>query len=103
MPRGKSYESKFKTKVVLESLREENTLSEIASKYEITPKLLSNWRSQFLSSCSNVFEKHPSEKKVKELEKDLEVKESQYIQQIGEMSVELNWMKKKAKELGLDD
>lgn len=103
MPRGKAYDSKFKTKVVLESLREDSTLNEIASKYNIDPKLLSNWRSQFLSGCSNVFDKHPAEKKLKELEKAMKDQEDRYIRQIGELSVEANWMKKKVKELGLDD
>ena len=56
MPRGKPYSSEFKAKVVIESLREDQTLNELAAKYNITSKLISNWRSQFLGSCKSVFE-----------------------------------------------
>ena len=71
MPRGKPYSSEFKAKVVIESLREDQTLNELAAKYNITSKLISNWRSQFLGSCKSVFESHPAEKKIKDLEESL--------------------------------
>ena len=103
MPRGKPYSSEFKAKVVIESLREDQTLNELAAKYNITSKLISNWRSQFLGSCNSVFESHPAEKKIRDLEGSLKRQEELYIRQIGELAVEANWMKKKVKELGLDD
>jgi len=103
MPRGKPYSSEFKAKVVIESLREDQTLNELAAKYNITSKLISNWRSQFLGSCKSVFESHPAEKKIRDLEGSLKKQEELYIRQIGELAVEANWMKKKVKELGLDD
>ena len=40
----KSYDSKFKAKVAIEALKEYSTTSEISSKYEISQRLIQNWR-----------------------------------------------------------
>ncbi|MGY0691854.1 transposase [Virgibacillus sp. FSP13] len=44
------YSSAEKAKVVLEILREESTLNEIAQKYEVSPQLISRWRTEFLNN-----------------------------------------------------
>ena len=51
------YSADFKAKVVLELLEGENTLNEIASKYNLLPKNLQNWRKQFLENASLAFDK----------------------------------------------
>jgi len=43
-----TYSAEFKTRLVLEVLKEESTLVEIASKNNITPKNLQNWKKIFL-------------------------------------------------------
>lgn len=42
--RGESISAEFKFKVVLEALREESSLAEIASKYDVTSKSIQNWK-----------------------------------------------------------
>ncbi|MEA1956149.1 MAG: transposase [Campylobacterota bacterium] len=48
----KTYPADFKAKLVLEVLEGEQTLNEIASKYEILPKNLQNWKKQFMENMS---------------------------------------------------
>jgi len=45
------YSAEFKTKLVLEVIKEESTLVEIASKNNITPKNLQNWKKIFLENA----------------------------------------------------
>ena len=45
----------FKTKVVLEALRENRTLNELAGKYDVSPIQISQWKNEFLNKASVVF------------------------------------------------
>ncbi len=53
----KRYDAKFKAKVVLEALREQNTAVEIAAKYEIHPNHITQWKKTFLENLPEVFSK----------------------------------------------
>jgi len=56
MEKRNRYTAEFKTKVVLEVLREEQTLNQIAGKYELNPQMISQWKRQFLEDAPSVFE-----------------------------------------------
>jgi len=45
------FSSEEKTKVVLELIKEDTTLSQLASKYEISSKTIQNWKKQFLANA----------------------------------------------------
>ena len=51
----KSYTAEFKSKVALEAVKEESTISEIASKYEIHPNMVINWKRQFIENASKLW------------------------------------------------
>jgi|GEM_PF-2159448 len=51
----KTYSADFKAKVVLELLSGEQTIAQIASKYEISAKSLIEWKKQFLENASLAF------------------------------------------------
>ena len=53
----RKFNSKFKTKVVLEALSERYTMSELAQRHKIHPNQISQWKSQFLSNAESVFDK----------------------------------------------
>ena len=53
----KSYSADFKAKLVLEVLEGEKTVNEIASKYEVLPVSLKNWKKQFIENISLAFDK----------------------------------------------
>jgi transposase-like protein len=63
------YSAEHKAKVVLEVLREEATVNEIAAKYGISPVMISRWKQDFLARAPEVFKKGASDAE-KELEKE---------------------------------
>ena len=82
------------TKVVLELLREEQTLNEVATKYQLNPQMVSQWKSDFVKNASAVFERNKDE--AGKLKKEMEEKERRYQQIIGQQSYEIDWLKKKS-------
>lgn len=95
MPRTRRrFSAEFKAKVALEAIKNERTANEIASAHGIHPNQLTQWKRQLLDELPQIF----SDKRVK-VEKDQEALEAQLYQQIGQLKVELDWLKKKS---GLD-
>jgi len=87
----KTYTADFKAKVVLELLEGEKTLSEIASKYDILPKSLQQWKKQFLENASLAFDKSAVVKEYKEQIKELEKQKDATAKKLGEVIVERDW------------
>jgi transposase len=94
MEKRNRYASEFKTKVVLEVLREEQTVNEIASKFEVSPVMISRWKAEFLERASVVFEKKTSE--TEKLKKEYESKQEHLEKLVGQLTVEVDWLKKKS-------
>ena len=94
MEKRNRYAAEFKAKVVLELLREEQTLNEVAAKYQLNPQMISQWKSDFVKNASAVFERNKDE--AGKLKKEMEEKESRYQQIIGQQSYEIDWLKKKS-------
>ena len=46
----REFTSKFKTKVTLEALKERDTLSVLAQKYDLHPQQITNWEKEFLEA-----------------------------------------------------
>ncbi len=53
----RKFTSKFKTKVVLEALKERETAKELAQRFEISPQQVNLWKREFLSQAESVFTK----------------------------------------------
>jgi len=87
MEKRNRYTAEFKAKVVLELLREEQTLNEVAAKYQLNPQMISQWKSDFVKNASAVFERNKDE--AGKLKKEMEEKESRYQQIIGQQSYEI--------------
>ena len=98
----RNYDTGFKVKVVLEALKEELTLNELAAKYEVIPANIRNWKRDFLANAELVFDKEKAVARYKEQlgEKNLQVDELH--RQLGKTTTQLEWCKKKSKELGLE-
>jgi putative transposase len=89
----KNYTSDFRSKVVLELLREELTIGQLASKYEIHRTQLNRWKKAVLEGIPELLsDGRKRDKLVKEHE---EVVRDLYAQ-IGELSTKLSWLKKKS-------
>jgi len=86
----KRYEASFKARVALESLKGERTISELSSEYVVHGNLITQWRKRVLEELPGLF----SGRHEKEAKKDEELVARLY-QQIGQLKVELDWLKKK--------
>ncbi len=86
-----NYSSEFKTKVALAALKGDKTINEIASLYGVHPNQVMSWKKRAVEAIPDAF----SGKRVR-AEKDDEELKSQLYQQIGQLKVELDWLKKKA-------
>ncbi len=98
-----TYSAEFKSRLVLEVLKNDKTLAEIASANNITPKNLQNWKKIFLENAEIAME--PS-KAVKEYKEELSAAQEQnemLTKIVGKMTVEKEWLEKKLKSLGLSD
>ena len=60
----------FKAKVVIEALREQSTLVDIAKKYEITQAQLSRWKKEFLANAAAAFGGSEQQQEMKKLNSD---------------------------------
>ena len=86
----RKFKGDFKSKVVLEALKERSTIEELAKKYEIHPTQINSWKREFLSKVSLVFdEKGKEEDKIREA--DIET----LYAKIGQLKVENDFLKKK--------
>ena len=97
------YTSTFKTKLVLELLQNKSTLVQIASKHNILPQNLQNWKKTFLANAEIAME--PS-KAVKEYKEELIKSQKQnerLTALVGKVTVEKEWLAKKLKSLGLSN
>jgi transposase len=79
----------FKAKVVLEALREKETLEVLAKKYELLPNQISMWKSEAIKNISAVFN---TENKVA---KKQEIPTEKLFARIGELTLENDFLKKK--------
>ena len=95
----REFSPKFKVKVVLEALREEETTSQIASKYEINPRNIQNWRQQFIENAEIAFNKDGAVKEYREKLKEKEIETEELYKEIGKLTAKVNWMEKKIKAI----
>jgi len=85
----RKFTAKFKTKVVLETLKESESLSALAMKHELAPTQISKWKKEFLLGAETVFGSGQiSQKSESEIERD------RLLRIIGELKVENDFLKK---------
>ena len=94
----RSYDATFKTKVVLEALKEAKTLAELASSYDIHPNQISTWKKEFLDNATKAFEGDKSTKKQIE---NLEKERDNLYKKVGQRTMEVDFLKKNLKKLNL--
>jgi transposase len=90
----RSHDATFKAKVALEALKEQKTLAQLSSEYQVHANQIRQWRKQLLDELPQVF----SDRRQKtEQEKDDLIAE--LYRQIGQLKVEADWLKKKSQML----
>jgi transposase-like protein len=90
----RKFSASFKAKVALEALKENDTLAELAKKYDVHPNMISKWKQEFVERSSEIFEtKAPEKESDEQLEK--------LYAKIGQLEMERDWLKKISKKAGL--
>ncbi len=98
MEKRNRYTPEFKAKIVMEVLREEETVNQIAGKYSLSPQMVGQWKREFVSHAGEVFVHHKNGET--KLRRELQEKEARYRKIIGQLSYEVDWLGKKS---GLKD
>lgn len=100
--KSQKYDAKFKSKVVLEVLRNETTLAQIASRYKTHTKNIQNWRKEFMAHVELVFERNKDKDHYERKYQEQQEKIDELYRLNGKLNAELEWSKKKAEELGYE-
>ena len=90
----KRYDATFRAKVALEAAKGERTLAELSGEYGVHANQIRKWRKQLLESLPDLFTDRRKKK-----DKDTEELISELYRQIGQLKVELDWLKKKSQKL----
>jgi len=96
MKKRREYSPEYKTKLVLEALREEKSVSEIASREGINPNQIWNWRKEFTENAALIFNRSKREEEISEELKEAKSKEKEYQAKVGQLTLEIDWLKKKS-------
>jgi transposase-like protein len=96
MPTRRRHSAEFKAKVALEAIKGERLINEIAADYHVHPVQIQQWKKQIIENLPAVFGRKPDKQAV-----DNEQLTAQLYQQIGQLKVEVDWLKKKSDQLRL--
>lgn len=103
MAKRRTFSPEFKSKLVLELLREERPLGEIANEHGISPNQLRNWKIEFLNNAPRTFSESRDEKEIRAREKEMDEQLNILMAKVGQLTIENDWLKKKSKQVFGDD
>lgn len=93
-----SYPPDFKARVAFEAMKGQKTINQIAGEYGVHPSQISTWKKQLQDGLPQVFTVKARQQRQGE---DEEALKARLYQQIGQLQVELDWLKKKAERAGI--
>jgi putative transposase len=89
----RTFSGAFKAKVALAAVRGDRTTAELAAKFGVHGNQVSAWKKQLLEGASELF----ADRRARETSG---AAEEELYEQIGRLKMEVEWLKKKAAELG---
>ena len=90
MAQRKRHTAEFKMKVALAALKGDLTVAQIASKFEVHPVQVAQWKKQALEHLGDAFQSKAEKKR------ESGPSAEELFAQIGQLKYELDWLKKKA-------
>ena len=95
----RNHSPEFKARVALEALKGVKTVQQIAAENHLHPVQVTQWKAQVAEEAASLFETgrgRGQEAAAREQEKE------RLERKVGQLVVEVDWLKKKCKELGID-
>ena len=87
----RNFSAEMKSRIALEAIKGQRTIQEIASHYGVHPNQVTNWKRQAIEGMAAVFADRRSWPDTSE-----EALKAELYQQIGQLQVELDWLKKRS-------
>jgi transposase len=91
----RNHDAAFKARVALEAIKGTRTMAELSSEYGVHPNQIGQWKKRLLKELPDIF----SDKRER-VKKDSDELVAELYRQIGQLKVELDWLKKKSQILG---
>ena len=93
----RKHSPEFKAMVAIDAIKGVKTVSQIAQEYEIHPVMVSNWKKEMMNHLPDVFDKNKRPK----TEKDIEKEKEQLQRKVGELTMDVEFLEKKCRQLGI--
>ena len=87
----KRYSAAIKAKVVIELLKEEKTLTQLSAEYGVSSKQLTRWKNHALAEMPRLFDN-----RVEKNQEQYETKINELYAEIGRLTTQVSWLKKKS-------
>lgn len=99
MDKRRRFKPEEKARIVLELMSGERTPVEIAAAYGVHPTQIHRWKAEAIENMPSLFTRGANE--VEKMRKEHEVEKDELVKQIGKLTIEVEWLKKKSQEIGL--
>lgn len=98
----KTHSPDFEVKLVVEALKEQRTVQEIAAKRDLNPNLLFKWRKEFLDHLERVFDMNRRGNEAKRERTEVEAKKNEMPRKIGTFTLECDYLLRSRKKFGAE-
>ena len=89
----KNHSAAYKAKVAIEAMRGQRTVAELSQAFSVHPSMIAGWKKQLQENAAELFERGA----VKRGDRAEEQLRDELFQQIGQLKMELEWLKKKSR------
>ena len=87
----KRHTAQFKFQIAVEAIKNDQTVNQLASKHELHPSQISQWKRQLLDKGATVFSTTTAQQL-----RQQETLQAELYEQIGRLKMDLEWLEKKA-------
>lgn len=95
----RKYTSEYKVKLVMEVLREEGTVNEIAAEHQVNPNQLAKWKREFMERIPSILDQTKQEREYRQAEENAEAEKAQMLKTIGQLTMERDFLKAASEKL----